>query len=34
VRLPGQRRIQLLGAAKQTGLDVPQKVLDTIRALC
>ncbi len=34
VRLPGQRRIQLLAAAKQTGLNVPQKVLDTIRALC
>ena len=34
VRLPGQRRIQLLEAAKQTGLDVPQSVLDTIRALC
>ena len=34
VRLPGQRRLQLLAAAKQTGLNVPQKVLDTIRALC
>jgi (2R)-3-sulfolactate dehydrogenase (NADP+) len=34
VRLPGQRRIQLLAAAKQTGLNVPQKVLDTIHALC
>ena len=34
VRLPGQRRIQLLEAAKQTGLDVPQTVLETIRALC
>ena len=34
VRLPGQRRIQLLEAAKQTGLDVPQSMLDTIRALC
>ncbi|NBY68388.1 MAG: Ldh family oxidoreductase [Betaproteobacteria bacterium] len=33
VRLPGQRRIQLLEAAKQTGLDVPQPVLDTIHAL-
>lgn len=34
VRLPGQRRIQLLEAAKQTGLNVPQSVLDTIHALC
>jgi (2R)-3-sulfolactate dehydrogenase (NADP+) len=34
VRLPGQRRIQLLEAAQQTGLKVPQSVLDTIRALC
>ena len=34
VRLPGQRRIQLLVAAKQTGLNVPQSVLDTIHALC
>jgi (2R)-3-sulfolactate dehydrogenase (NADP+) len=34
VRLPGQRRIQLVEAAKQTGLNVPQAVLDSIRALC
>jgi len=34
VRLPGQRRLLLLEAAKQTGLDVPQSLLDTIRALC
>ena len=34
VRLPGQRRLVLLEAAKQRGLDVPQSVLDTIRALC
>ena len=34
VRLPGQRRIQLLEAAKQTGLNVPQSELDTSHALC
>lgn len=34
VRLPGQRRIQLVEAAKQTGLDLPQSVIDAIRALC
>ena len=34
VRLPGQRRLVLLEAAKQRGLDVPQSLLDTIRALC
>jgi len=34
VRLPGQRRLVLLEAAKQRGLDVPQSLLDTIRSLC
>lgn len=34
VRLPGQRRIQLLATAKQTGLDVPQPMWDAISALC
>ena len=34
VRLPGQRRIQLVESAKQTGLDLPQSVIDSIRALC
>ena len=34
VRLPGQRRVQLLAAAKHSGLNVPDSVLDTIRALC
>lgn len=34
VRLPGQRRVQLLEAAQTTGLMVPQAVLDTIRSLC
>ena len=34
VRLPGQRRLQLLEAAKQSGLKVPQSLLDTIRSLC
>jgi LDH2 family malate/lactate/ureidoglycolate dehydrogenase len=34
VRLPGQRRLQLLEAAKQSGLKVPQSMLDTIRSLC
>jgi len=33
VRLPGQRRVQLLEAALTTGLEVPQGVLDTIRSL-
>ena len=34
VRLPGQRRVALVEAAKQTGLNVSQSVMDTIRALC
>lgn len=34
VRLPGQRRIQLVESAKQRGLDLPQSVIDAIRALC
>jgi (2R)-3-sulfolactate dehydrogenase (NADP+) len=33
VRLPGQRRIQLLAAAQQAGVDVPQSTWDAIRAL-
>jgi (2R)-3-sulfolactate dehydrogenase (NADP+) len=32
VRLPGQRRTQLLAAAKLHGLDVPEALLDAIRA--
>jgi (2R)-3-sulfolactate dehydrogenase (NADP+) len=34
VRLPGQRRLQLLEASKKSGLKVPQPLLDTIRSLC
>jgi (2R)-3-sulfolactate dehydrogenase (NADP+) len=34
VRLPGQRRIQLLATAQQAGVDVPQSTWDAIRALC
>lgn len=34
VRLPGQKRHQLVDAAKQKGLDIPHSVLDSIRALC
>lgn len=34
VRLPGQRRIQLLAAAQQAGVEVPAKTWDAIRALC
>ena len=32
VRLPGQRRTQLWASAKQRGLDVPDALLDAIRA--
>jgi (2R)-3-sulfolactate dehydrogenase (NADP+) len=34
VRLPGQRRLQLLAAARQAGLDVPATTWDAICALC
>lgn len=34
VRLPGQKRHQLVEAAKQKGIDIPHSVLDAIRALC
>lgn len=34
VRLPGQRRLQLLAAARQSGVDVPATTWDAIRALC
>ncbi len=34
VRLPGQRRLQLLAAAQQAGVEVPASTWDAIRALC
>lgn len=34
VRLPGQRRVQLLEAAQKTGIKVSPSVLNTIRSLC
>jgi (2R)-3-sulfolactate dehydrogenase (NADP+) len=34
VRLPGQRRLQLLAAAQQAGVEVPAATWDAIRALC
>lgn len=33
VRLPGQRRIELVEAARKIGIHVPQSMLDTLRAL-
>ena len=34
VRLPGQRRLQLLAAAQHAGVEVPAATWDAIRALC
>jgi (2R)-3-sulfolactate dehydrogenase (NADP+) len=33
VRLPGQRRVDLIATAKTKGIEVPQSLLDAIRSL-